>query len=143
MRPVDDDSRTGTVRGIQVLAALVVAEKMNPVARKFRPQREVELACGDHVQPKSFLGDEPQELGRGKSLGGIEDLPCRSHRGDVFGRALTHRRFVVDVQGRSVLVSQLDEVATAHLHVAGGVDPVRDRVQQASALVRAGAAGAA
>src|SRR3984893_466635 len=42
-----------------------------------------------------------------------------------------------------MLPGQLDEVAAAHLHVAGGVDPVRDRVEHASSLVRAGAAGAA
>jgi hypothetical protein len=42
-----------------------------------------------------------------------------------------------------MLAGKLDEVAAAHLHVAGAVYPVRDREEQLRRSVRAGAAGAA
>ena len=55
-------------------------------------------------------------------------------------RPLPHGGLVIDIERRAVGVGQLDEVAAAHLHVAGGVDPVRDREEQPGRLVRAGAA---
>lgn len=39
-------------------------------------------------------------------------------------------------------MSQIDEVAAAHFHVASGVDPVRDREKQAARPLVGGSAGA-
>src|SRR6202158_1349156 len=80
---------------------------------------------------------------RRESLGRVEDLPARTHRGPVFRGALADRSLVIYTEGTAGVAGKLDEVAAAHLHVARGVDPVRDREQQARASVRRGTAGAA
>ena len=140
---VDDHRRAGVVCGFEVLSAFVVAEKVDEVLREARLQRDVQLARRHHIQPEPLLGDDAQELRRSEGLGRVKHLAGRAHGGHVFRGALPDRGLVIDVERRAVLPGQIDEIAAAHLHVAGGVHPVRDREQQASWLVRGGAAGAA
>jgi len=127
---VDDDRRARTVRSLEVLDALVVAEEMDAVAGKAGLQGEVELARRDHIQAKAFFGDDAKEPRRCKGLRRIEHLARPVHRGRVLGRPLADGCLVVHVERRAMAVSQLDEVAAAHLGVAGSVDPVRDREEQ-------------
>src|ERR1700674_1212592 len=140
---VDDDRHAGPVRGLHVLAALVVAEKVNPVLRKARPQREMKLAGRDDVEAQPLCGDHAQELRRCECLGRVENLAGGARGRHVLGRALANRRLVIDIERSAVHASKLNQVAAAHLHVAGGVYPVSDREQQLRRSVRAGAAGAA
>src|SRR5260370_21813388 len=140
---VDDDRRAGAIRGVHVLATLVVSQKVDAVLREPRAQREMKLAGRDHVATQSLFRDNPEELGRSECLGRVENLAPGAPGGDVFGGALPNRRLVVDVKRSAVLAGKLDEVSAAHLQVAGGVHPVRDREQQLRRSVRAGAAGAA
>ena len=141
---VDDDRRAAAERGPQVVDALVVAEEMDAVARIAGPQRQVELARGHDVQAETLVRDDPEEARRRERLCRVQDLARRPHRGDVLACALPHRLLVVDVEGRAVAARELDDITTADLHAARGVDPVRDREQQARGLVRRSArAGAA
>jgi len=128
--PVDDDDRARAISGLQVLDALVVAEEVHAVARKAGLQRKVQLARRNDVEAETFLCDDAQELRRGERLGGVEDLSRAVHRGHVFRGALPYRRFVVDVKRGAMAAGDFNEVAATHLHVAGGVDPVRDREEQ-------------
>ena len=145
MVAVDHDRGSGAVRGLHVHHALVVAEKMDAVARKSRGQGEVQLARRHHVEAQPFFGDDTQELRRSEGLRRVQHLARTPHGRDVLRRAPAHSLFVVDIQRGSMPAGEIDEVAATHLHVASGVDPVRDREEQpsGSALVRAGAARAA
>ena len=114
-----------------------------------RPELELTLIEADHDKA-AFLVHACATLG----LAGVEVVARRAEEAGhdpryreafdaAVARALAHGGFVVDIERGAVLACKLDEVATAHLHVAGGVDPVREREEQVRALVRAGAAGAA
>src|ERR1700686_664102 len=140
---IDDDRRAGPVRRLHVLAALVVAEKVDGVLRKTRPQSEMKRARRHDFEAQPLLGDHAQELGRRECFGRVENLTGGAHGCDVLGGTLANGRLVVDVKRSAMRAGKCDEVAAAHLHVAGGVYPVRDREQQLRRSVRAGAAGAA
>ena len=127
---VDDDGRAGGVGGPEVLDALVVAQEVNALVREPGLQGQAQLTGGDDVEAEPLLGDHAQELRRREGLGRIKHLAARTHGRHVLGRPPAHGRLVVDVQGRAMAAGQLDEVAAPNLHVAGGVDPVRDREQQ-------------
>src|SRR5229473_2440580 len=103
----------------------------------------MELARRHDVEPEAFFRDDAEEPRRREGLSGVEDLAGGAHGGHIFGGALPDRGLVVHVEGRAALARQIDQVASAHLHVAGGVDPVRDREKQTTWSVGPGAAGAA
>ena len=89
---------------------------------------------GDDVETEALFGDHAQKLRRRKGLGRVEDLAAAAHCGHVLRRPLTDRRLVVHVERRAVRSREIGQVATAHLHVAGRVDPVRNREEQLAAF---------
>src|SRR2546422_11359620 len=115
---IDHDDRARAIGGLEVLDALVVAEEVDALARKVGLQREVKLARRDDVETEAFLRDDAKELRGGKRFGRVEDLSRAVHRRHVLRGALAHGRLVVHVKRRAMAASQLDEVTTAHLHVA-------------------------
>ena len=96
----------------------------------------MQLTGGDDVETEPLIGDHTQKLRRRKGFGRVEHLAGAAHGGDILRRSLADRGLVVHVERRAVAPRELDEVAAAHLHVARGVDPVRDREKQLG--VRAG-----
>ena len=130
MVAVDDDRGPGAICGLQVLDALVVAQEVDAVGWKVGLQREMQLARGDDVEAQPLVGDHAEETGRGKGFGRVKDLPRAVHRRHVFGRTLADGCLVVDVERGTVAAGELDEVAAAHVDVAGSIDPVRDREKQ-------------
>src|SRR5260370_15741198 len=104
---VDDDRRAGAIRGVHVLATLVVAQKVDAVLREPRAQREMKLAGRDHVETQSLFRDNPEELGRSECLGRVENLARGAHGGGGVGGARPNRRLVGDATRRAVLAGKL------------------------------------
>src|SRR5207249_6281661 len=101
----------------QLVLALVVAVKEDAVAWEVGARRGVQLAARHDVEAKPYFGEQPQQPRRAVRLGRIADRRApgiRRHR--VAERAGTRadRRLVVDIQRRSVLRSERDEIAPAH-----------------------------
>ena len=130
MVAVDDEIAAAAVGIVELVLALVVAEKVGPLSGDACFQSHVQLPRGDHVEPEPLLGHHTQELGRIEGFRRVENQAGLAERANELRGPLAHRVLVVDVERSAVRLGEVEEVTAADFGVAALVDPVADREEQ-------------